>query len=359
MSDIKKIGILTSGGDCSGLNVAISGVVRAATLKGWTVYGIHNGTEGLTERPLSYEILTLRNFSDTPWSKTAGSYLGSLNKGIKPELMDEMAKRFGEGVKELGLDAVIVLGGDGSMNVLRYYCTKVGIKMIGLPKTIDNDTPLTDFSIGFQTACQVCMEAVDNIETTARSHHRAMVIEMMGRDAGHLALQSAIAGYADVCLIPEIPYTLEGIINKLEAVKATGRTHAIIVVSEGIKDENGEVLSSAQNMIGEKVHGGIGDYLATLLNEKYNGFQIRCTRLGHIQRSGHPVFGDRIMASVLAAKAVELLDEGKTNVMVGLSHGEVAAYSLDDVVHSGTKCVDLNSSYVKAAKLLGMYIGEI
>ncbi|MBR2299405.1 MAG: ATP-dependent 6-phosphofructokinase [Alphaproteobacteria bacterium] len=359
MSEIKKIGILTSGGDCSGLNVAISGVVKAATLKGWTVYGIHNGTEGLTERPLSYEILTLQNFSDTPWSKTAGSYLGSLNKGIKADQMDAVAERFGQGARELGLDAVVVLGGDGSMNVLKHYCTKAGIKMIGIPKTIDNDTPLTDFSIGFETACQVCMEAVDSIDSTARSHHRAMIIEMMGRDAGHLALQSAIAGYADVCLIPEIPYTLDGIINKLEAVKATGRTHAIIVVSEGIKTETGEVLSAAKNMVGEKVHGGIGDYLTNLLNQKYGGFQIRCTRLGHIQRSGHPVFADRIMASVFAAKAVELLDEGKTNVMVGLSHGEVTSYPLEEVVAAGTKSVDLNSSYIKAAKLLGMYIGEI
>ena len=359
MSEIKKIGILTSGGDCSGLNVAISGVVKAATLKGWTVYGIHNGTEGLTETPLSYEVLTLQNFSDTPWAKTAGSYLGSLNKGIKADQLDAVADRFGQGVRQLGLDAVIVLGGDGSMNVLKYYCTRAGIKMIGIPKTIDNDTPLTDFSIGFETACQVCMDAVDSINWTARSHHRAMIIEMMGRDAGHLALHAALAGGADVCLIPEIPYTLDGIIAKLEAVKATGRTHAVIVVSEGIKTEKGEVLSAAKNLVGEKVHGGIGDYLTALLNENYKGFQIRCTRLGHIQRSGHPVFADRMMASVFAAKAVELLDEGKTNVMVGLKQGEITAFPLEDVVAAGTKGVDIKSDYIKAAKLLGMYIGEL
>ena len=357
MTNIRKIGILTSGGDCSGLNVAISGVVKAATMKGWEVYGIHNGTEGLTEHPLSYEVLTIRNFSDTPWAKTAGSYLGSLNKGIARDKLDEIAVRFGEGVRELGLDAVIVLGGDGSMNVLKYYCTKAGIRMIGIPKTIDNDTPLTDYSIGFETACQVCMDAVDNIETTARSHHRAMVIEMMGRDAGHLALRSAIAGYADVCLIPEIPYTLNGIIKKLEDIKKTGRTHAIIVVSEGVKNEKGEILSSAQNMTGEKVHGGIGDYLTDLLSKNYDGFQIRCTRLGHIQRSGHPVFADRIIASMFAAKAVELLDEGKTNVMVGLKGGKITSFNLDDVI--GTGNVDINSYYIKAAKMLGMYIGEI
>ena len=359
MTNIKNIGILTSGGDCSGLNVAISGVVKAATLKGWNVYGIHNGTEGLTERPLSYEVLTLRNFSDTPWAKTAGSYLGSLNKGISADKLDAVAERFGEGARKLGLDAVIVLGGDGSMNVLKYYCSKVGIKMVGIPKTIDNDTPLTDYSIGFETACQVCMESVDNIETTARSHHRAMIIEMMGRDAGHLALRSAIAGYADVCLIPEIPSSLEGIIQKLEDVKKTGRTHAIIVVSEGIKNEKGEVLSSAINMVGEKVHGGIGEYLTDILNKSYNGFQIRCTRLGHIQRSGHPVFADRIIASLFAAKAIELIDEGKTNVMVGLKNGKVTSFNLEDVVSSPAGTVDLNSDYIKAAQMLGMYIGEI
>lgn len=359
MSEIKKIGILTSGGDCSGLNVAISAVVKAATLKGWTVYGIHNGTEGLTERPLSYEILTPQNFSETPWAKTAGSYLGSLNKGVKPELMEEVARRFGEGVRELGLDAVIVLGGDGSMNVLQRYCSQAGIKMIGIPKTIDNDTPLTDISIGFETACQVCMDSIDSIETTARSHHRAMIVEMMGRDAGHLALQSAVAGGADVCLIPEIPYTLDGIIAKLEAVKASGRTYALIVVSEGIKTENGEMLSLGKNMIGEKVHGGIGDYLANLLNEKYNGFQIRCTRLGHVQRSGHPVYGDRMLATLFGAKAVDLLSNGQTNVMVGLDHGRVDCYPLKDVVSAGSKRVDVHGVYVQAAKLLGMYIGEI
>ncbi len=359
MGKIQKIGILTSGGDCSGLNVAISAVVKAATLKGWTVYGIHNGTEGLTERPLSYEVLTLRNFSDTPWAKTAGSYLGSLNKGIKADQIEAVAARFSEGVAELGLDAIIVLGGDGSMSVLKRYCAKANIKMIGIPKTIDNDTPLTDFSIGFETACQVCMDAVDSIDSTARSHHRAMIVEMMGRNAGHLALRSALAGGADICLIPEIPYTLEHVIAKLEAVKATGRTHAVIVVSEAIKNEHGEILTSATNMVGEKVLGGIGEYLTDLISKNYNGFQIRSTRLGHIQRSGHPVFEDRIMATILGAEAVKLLDEGKTNLMLGLKEGKVHAFDLEDVVAAGTRNVDLDSPYIKAAKLVGMYIGEI
>lgn len=359
MSSIQKIAILTSGGDCSGLNAVISGVVRAATLKGWTVYGIHNGTEGLTERPLSYEILTTRNFSDTPWAKVGGSYLGSLNKGIKADQLDAVAARFTEGVRELGLDAVIVLGGDGSMNVLRRYCTKAGIKMIGIPKTIDNDTPLTKFSIGFQTAVQICTDSIEEIETTARSHHRAMIVEIMGRDAGHLAMHSALAASADVCLVPEVPYTLEGIINKLEEVKKTGRTHAMIVVSEGIKNEKGEVLSSARNLVGEKVHGGIGEYLSHVISERYQGFQIRTTRLGHIQRGGNPVAVDKILASLFASKAIELLSNDQTNMMVALSAGKVDAFSLDEVVKAGTFNLDLQGDYIKAAKVLGMYIGEI
>ncbi len=359
MSEIKKIGILTSGGDCSGLNAAISNVVKAATLKDWTVYGIHNGTEGLTERPLSYEILTLRNFSDTPWPKVAGSYLGSLNKGLKPGEIEVVAARFAEGVKELGLDAVVVLGGDGSMSVLKKYCTLANIKMIGIPKTIDNDTPLTDVSLGFETACQVCMESIDSIETTARSHHRAIIVEAMGRDAGHLALRSAIAGGADVCLIPEIPYTIDGVIKKLKEVKATGRTHAVIVVSEAIKTEEGGISSAFKNMVGEKVYGGIGEYLMNKLSERYDEFQIRNMRLGHLQRSGYPVYQDRIMAAVLGAYAVDLLDEGKTNVMVGFEGGKVTYFPLEKIASSSSTTVDIHGTYVQTALKLGMYIGEI
>ena len=359
MNKISKIGILTSGGDCSGLNVAISAVVKAATLKGWTVYGIHNGTEGLTETPLSYEILTPQNFSETPWAKTAGSYLGSLNKGLKADQLEEVAKRFAKGTKELGLDAVIVLGGDGSMNVLNKYCKCANIKMIGIPKTIDNDTPLTQFSIGFQTAVQVCMDSIDSVETTGRSHHRAMIVEIMGRDAGDLAMYSAIAGYADICLVPEIPYTLEGIINKLKQIKASGRTHAVIAVSEGIKTEKGEVLSAAKNLVGEKVHGGIGEYLTQVISAKYPDFQIRSTRLGHIQRSGHPVAGDRILGTIFGAKAVELLAAGKTGLMVSLTDGTITAQKVEKVVKAGSARLNVKGPLVETAKAVGMYIGEI
>ena len=357
MTGIKKIGVLTSGGDCAGLNAVIMAVVNAATQKGWEVYGIHDGTDGLTNRPMSYEILTENNFSNTPWPRLAGSYLGSLNTGVK-ESQEVLAKRFGEGVRELGLDAVVVVGGDGSMNIVSTYCKMAGVKMIGIPKTIDNDTPLTEFSVGFNTACQICTAALDDLMTTARSHHRALILEVMGRDAGHLAMHSAIAGFADICLVPEIPYTLNGIINKLESVKKSGRTSALIVVSEGVKTENGEAVTGAVNMVGEKINGGIGDYLSSLINANYKGFQTRVTKLGHVQRSGNPTAFDRGLAVVLGAEAVNLLADGHTNRMVALTRGQVTSFTLEEVVAAGTTGLDSNSSYVKAARAIGMYVGE-
>lgn len=358
MSNIKKIGILTSGGDCAGLNAVIMAAVNAAQQQGWEVYGIHDGTDGLTNRPLSYEILTESNFSNSPWPRMAGSYLGSLNTGVK-ESQEVLAKRFGEGVRELGLDAVLVVGGDGSMNIVSSYCKLAGVKMIGIPKTIDNDTPLTEFSVGFNTACQVCTDALDDLMTTARSHHRALLLEVMGRDAGHLAMHSAIAGFADVCLVPEIPYTLDGIIQKLEAVKASGRTSALIVVSEGVKTEKGEAVTSSVNLVGEKINGGIGDYLSNLINSSYHGFQTRVTKLGHVQRSGNPTAFDRGLAVILGAEAIRLLTEGHTDRMVALSGGKVTSFGLEEVVAAGTTGLDANSSYVKAARATGMYVGEL
>ena len=359
MNTIKRIGVLTSGGDCAGLNAAISAVVEAASKKGWEVYGIHDGTEGITEKPHRYEVLTVSNFSDSPWPRLSGSYLGSLNKGMRIESLEEVSKRFVIGVKELGLDAIVVIGGDGSMNIVSNMCKGSMVKIIGIPKTIDNDTPITEFSIGFQTAVQYCTSSIDSLELTARSHKRAMIVEIMGRDAGHLALHSALAGNADICLIPEIPYTIDGIINKLKEVKKRGRNHAIIAVSEGLKTESGSPVTSNKNMVGETIYGGIGQYLCGEISKRYNDFQFRVTTLGHLQRSGVPVAFDRLLASLFGAKAIELLAEGQDNKMVIWRNGEVSYVDLPEVVKTGTTLVDVNGKYVKAAKDLGMYIGEI
>lgn len=289
----------------------------------------------------------------------SGSYLGSLNKGVKMESLEEMSRRFDQGVKDLGLDAIVVVGGDGSMNIVSNYCRGTDVQVVGIPKTIDNDTPITEFSVGFETACQQCTNAVDDLEMTARSHNRALILEVMGRDAGHLAMHSALAGGADVCLVPEIPYTIDGVINRLKQVKESGRNHAIIVVSEGIKTEEGSHLSNKKNLVGEAVYGGIGQYLSTEINSRYHDFQTRVTTLGHIQRSGRPTSFDRLLAALFGAKAVELLAQGETNRMVAWKDGEIKSYSLDEVVKEGTTLLNPHSEYVKAAVALGMYVGEV
>ena len=359
MSAKKRIGILTSGGDCAGLNAVISAVVEAASKRGWEVLGIHKGTDGITETPHSYEVLTVHNFSDSPWPRLSGSYLGSLNKGVKMESLEEMSRRFAIGVKELGLDAIIVVGGDGSMNIVSNYCKGSTVQFIGIPKTIDNDTPITEFSVGFQSAVQVCTTAIDSLELTARSHNRALIVEVMGRDAGHLAMHSAVAGQADVCLVPEIPYTIDGVINKLKEIKASGRDHAVIVVSEGIKTEDGSHLSNKKNLVGEAVYGGIGQYLCTEISNRYKEFQIRTTTLGHIQRSGVPVAFDRLLGGLYGAKAVELLADGEDNKMVAWIDGHVTAVPLSEVVKAGTTLLNPQSDVVMAARELNIYVGEI
>ena len=359
MSTTKKIGILTSGGDCAGLNAVIRAVVNSAAQYGWEVYGINKGTDGITETPHQYEVLTVHKFSDTPWPRLSGSYLGSLNKGVKMESLEAMAKKFNQGVKDLGLDAIVVIGGDGSMNIVSNYCKNAGVKMVGIPKTIDNDTPITEFSVGFNSACQVCTSAIDSLDATARSHSRALILEVMGRDAGHLAMHSALAGGADVCLVPEIPYKIDSIIEKLKEIKTSGRSHAVLVVSEGIKTENGEHITGAKNLIGENVYGGVGQYLSAELNKRLPDFQTRVTTLGHLQRSGIPTAFDRMLAAVFGAKAVELLEKGETNKMVVWEDGEAKAYSLEEVVKKGTTLLDVHGDYVKAAQKIGMYVGEI
>ena len=358
MSNIKRIGVLTSGGDCSGLNAVIRAVVNAATLKGWEVLGIKFGTDGLTNRPLQYEKLTVETFSDSPWPRLSGSYLGSLNSGVKLESVETLSKRFGEGARELGLDALVVIGGDGSMNIVGNYCHKAGIKMVGIPKTIDNDTPVTDSSVGFATACQVCTDALDSLILTARSHNRALILEVMGRDAGHLAMHCALAGMADVCLVPEIPYKLDSIVNKLKSIKASGRNHALIVVSESIRREDGQHVTATTNKIGETVYGGIGQYLSAELNKRYKEFQTRVMTLGHLQRSGTPLASDRILATMFGAHAINLLEAGKTNRMVILKNNAISDYDIDQVVKEGTAKLNPDSDYVKAARAIGMYVGE-
>ena len=327
---IKTIGVLTSGGDAPGMNAAVRAVVRTGLHKGFRMIGIQRGYNGLLNGEC-FE-MNLRSVSNIISAGGTILYTARCLEFKTKEGQDKGAEK----CRELGIDALVVIGGDGSMNICGNYCKGAGIKMVGIPKTIDNDTPITEFSVGFNSAVQVCMDAVDSLNLTARSHHRALILEVMGRDAGHLAMHAALAGMADVCLVPEIPYKIDSIINKLKAVKASGRNHAVIVVSEGIKNENGEHLIGAQNLIGEKVYGGIGDYLSAEINKRYKEFQTRVTRLGHVQRAGAPTAFDRTLAAVFGAKAVELLDKGETNRMVIWKGGKVSSAAIEEVIKEGT-----------------------
>ena len=268
----------------------------------------------------------------------------------------DLTEDFGAGCRELGLDALAVIGGDGSMSIVSRLCRGAGIPMVGIPKTIDNDTPITEHSVGFSTARDVCVEALDRLDGTAASHHRVMILEVMGRDAGHIALHSAIAGGADVCLIPEVPYTLEGVVRKLHLVREQGRDHALVVVAEGVKTPDGNNITVDQ--VDGTRYGGIGHYLSVKLNEVDPHFSTRVTVLGHVQRGGVPAAHDRLAASAFGVHAVDVLAQGKTDRMVAWKDGTITDVGLDEVVAVGSAPVDPNGMLVKTARGLGMYIGE-
>ena len=293
---MKRIGILTSGGDCGGLNAAIRSIFfRAKNKYGMTVFGIKNGTTGLVQRPLDFIELNQKTFSGY-LLKQGGTFLGTTNKGslkAKDKIVDQ-EKLLIDGYHQLGLDGLIIIGGDGSMNILQKIAKKGNLKIVAIPKTIDNDVGATDFSIGFDTAVNVATQALDNLHSTAVSHSRSMILEVMGRDAGHIALSSGIAGGADVILIPEIKYSIKGIINKLNEMKKRDVKHSLIVVAEAVKMENGKkVIHEFKD--GQKRLGGIGEYIANQIMSKTD-IECRVTALGHVQRGAPPTANDRILA---------------------------------------------------------------
>ena len=263
---IKKIAILTSGGDCAGLNAVMRAVVLRATALKWEVIGVENGTAGLLEKPLRVKTLKPKDFNGFIM-RLGGTILGTTNSRnpFKYTLPDGTVKDRSDeiiaGFKSLGVDAVIGIGGDGSFDILSRLAKKGDLKFVGIPKTIDNDLMMTDLSVGFDTAVAVATEALDRLQPTAASHDRVMILEVMGRDAGHIALHAGIAGGADVVLSPEIPYSIEGIAKKIKSVKAEGRNFALVIVSEAVKLPSGE-KAQVTHHDGQKRYGGIGDYLA-------------------------------------------------------------------------------------------------
>ncbi len=361
MASIQRLGILTSGGDCAGLNAIIRAVTLHATQNyGWQVIGVQKGTYGLMVRPTLYETLEPSRFDGTTL-RMGGTILGTTNKGDpfafpmpNGERIDRSEEVIG-GYRELGLDALIGIGGDGSFAILRRLAQQGGWKLVGVPKTIDNDIGITENSIGYTSAVAAATDALDHLQPTAASHDRVMVLEVMGRDAGHIALNAGIAGGADVILIPEIPYKLENVARKIESVKATGRNFALIVVAEAVRTDEGEAVTQTHGS-GTATYGGVGHWIGARVAQM-TGAETRVTVLGHIQRGGQPVPYDRILASALGVHAVDVLAAGRFDRMVAWQNRQVVDVPLEDGIkryHS----VDVEGPIVRTARALGICLGD-
>ncbi len=356
----KQIGILTSGGDCAGLNAAIRAAVHRAHILGWEIYGIIDGTAGLLRDPPEYKKLHPNDF-DGNIMRLGGTVLGTTNKGnpfsfpMPDGSQKDISDKIVDGFKSLGLDAVIGIGGDGSFAILKKLAEKGRINMVGIPKTIDNDIGMTETSIGFDTAVAVATEALDRLQPTAASHDRVMVLEVMGRDAGHIALSAGISGGADVILVPEVKYSVEKIAEKIRNVKKSGRNFALVVVSEAVKTPEGDKLVVTYHG-GEKRYGGIGHYLSQQIADA-TGFETRVTVLGHVQRGSSPTYNDRLLASAFGVKAVDLIQEGKFGRMVAWSNRQVVDVAIEDAI-AAYQQIDLNGTLMQTARALGISLGD-
>tara|TARA_Y100000741_G_scaffold284185_1_gene223921 strand:+ start:612 stop:1694 length:1083 start_codon:yes stop_codon:yes gene_type:complete len=358
----KKIGILTSGGDCGGLN----SVIRAATLRAineynWKVIGIKDGTLGLTRNPLDIIELKTTHF-DGNLMRMGGTFLGTSNKANplnsiqKDGTKKDYTAKIVEGFHKLGLDALIGIGGDGSMKILESLTKKGKINFVGIPKTIDNDVNQNELSIGYDTAVDVATNALDMLQPTAASHRRTMILEVMGRDAGHIALNSGIAGGADVILIPEINYSLKSIAKHIDKIRLNGRNHALIVVAEAVKKENGS-RATVKYIDGQVRLGGIGTYLGDEIY-KLTDTETRVTVLGHVQRGAQPTHRDRLIASAFGVYAVDLIAQQKFDRVVVWQNRSVTDVSIDSVAGK-SKTINVNDPLIKVAKALGIYVGEL
>lgn len=322
----KKIGVLTGGGDCPGLNAVLRAVVRCSVQKyQFEVFGFRDGWKGLIEG----NVEPLSALSVSGILRRGGTILGTsrTNPRKNPEDLDRILYH----MKKYEIDALIPIGGDDTLSVALWLHER-GFHVIGVPKTIDNDIKGTDFTFGFNTAVEIVTDALDKLQTTAESHHRVMVVEVMGRHAGWIATMSGIAGGADEILIPEIPFDIEEVCEKIRK-RYERRRFAVIVVAEGAVPKNGEVItaSSKRDAFGHIRLGGIGQWLADEI-ENRTGLETRHTNLGHIQRGGTPTAYDRILSTRFGVAAVEAVAAGERGKMVALRSEEIILIPLEDAV---------------------------
>lgn len=330
-----KIGILTGGGDCPGINPVIRAVVRKGINEGYEIVGIKNGWKGLIENDIMP--LTLGTVSGI--LPRGGTILGTSR--TNPYKKEGDLEKLKENYKKMGLDALIAVGGEDTLGVAAKLIKDGITNIVGVPKTIDNDLSGTDYTFGFDTAINIAMECIDRLHTTAESHHRIMVVEVMGRYAGWIATEAGIAGGADVILIPEIPIDIEEVCSIIKKRHQRGKTFSMVVVAEGAQFKEGTVVVQDKKVdeFGHIRLGGIGEILGQEI-EKRTGYETRVSVLGHIQRGGSPTAFDRILGTRFGVKAIELVKNKKFGKMVALVGNKIIEVSIEDAVRA-LKTVDM------------------
>jgi len=380
---IKKVGILANGGDVSGFNAVIRAIVKTAENHNVECYGIIDGYNGLLKKDFE-RLSTAADGNAIGILPQGGSIIGSstnanlfnykvVNEDGSVEFKDVSDQAIAN-IKEFGFDCIFTLGGDGTQKSARDFSTK-GVNVIGVPKTIDNDVACTEITFGYNTAVSVAMEALDRLHTTGATHHRIMVLEVMGRYAGWIALEAAIAGGADVALIPEIPYDINRVATKIENRKKRGKSFSVVVVAEGATPIGGEltVMNTRDNGAGvdNTKLGGIGEVVAKQL-QNLTGLEARNTTLGYMQRGGTPTAFDRVLSTKYGTKAMELALEEKFGRLVVIKNGKLDSATLDDVVGNNTKIgaasgntaesnlrkIEMDDDLIKTARNIGINLGD-
>lgn len=358
---IKRIGIITGGGDCPGLNAVIRGVAKPAHDHGLTVLGIQDGFEGL----VSGKATELYNKDVSGILTLGGSILGSSNKGDPfhwPEVNEGKVKIFDRSERAMknyeawNLDALIAIGGDGTMHISNKL-SQMGMNIVGVPKTIDNDLEATDQTFGHDSAVYVVSEALDRLHTTASTHHRVMVIEVMGRYAGWIALHGGLAGGADIILLPEIPFDWEAIYDKVEQRNMQGKKFSLVCVAEGAKAKDGEMIVKANDIkrTDPIQLGGIAEYVSKMISDNTE-LETRYTVLGHLQRGGSPTPFDRILSTRFGTYAIELAIKKKFGRMVALKGSDITSVRIEDAIKK-QKLVTKNNQTLQTARAVGVCFG--
>ena len=379
---IKKVAILANGGDVSGFNAVMRAIIKTAENNNIECYGFIDGYRGLLQNNF-VQLATDATGNAKGILPKGGSIIGSsTNANVFNYPVEENGEKVYkdlsdicvENIKKDEIDCLFTLGGDGTQKSARDLSLK-GINVIGVPKTIDNDVACTEITFGYNTAVSVAAEAIDRLHTTGETHHRIMVLEVMGRYAGWIALESAIAGGADVALIPEIPYDINKAVDKINERRAKGKEFSIVVVAEGAAPKGGEITVASQRNNGAGVDnnklGGVGQVVAKQL-EQLTGLEARNTTLGYMQRGGTPTAFDRVLSTKYGAKAMELALNGQFGVLAVLKNGKLDSVSLEDVVGRNTKIgavsgntaesnlrkVTMDDDLVKTARDIGICLGD-